>query len=124
MQGDQVVLDVSEVIDQVKQRLIDRGLTIVERVPIPDVDGRSSCWAPQLKQARTIYAFGNPVARWLIVLVAALYLAAFILSAQPPEDDDHHRRGARRQCHPRRFDAGDRTAAVHQPAGRDRVRAG
>ena len=37
--------------------------------------------APQLKQARTIYAFANPVARWLIVVVAVLYLAALVLSA-------------------------------------------
>ena len=85
VQGDQVVLDVSEVIDQVKQRLVDRGLTIVERVPIPDVDRQIVLLdAPQLKQARTIYAFGNPVARWLIVLVAALYLAAVILSRNRP----------------------------------------
>ena len=85
VQGEQVVLDVSEVIDQVKQRLIARGLTIVERVPIPDVDRQIVLLdAPQLKQARTIYAFGNPVARWLIVLVAALYLAAFILSRNRP----------------------------------------
>lgn len=85
VQGDQVVLDVSEVIDQVKQRLIDRGLTIVERVPIPDVDREIVLLdAPQLEQARTIYAFGNPVARWLIVLVAALYVAAVILSRDRP----------------------------------------
>ena len=85
VQGEQVVLDVSEVIDQVKQRLIDRGLTIVERVPIPDVDRQIVLLdAPQLEQARTIYAFGNPVARWLIVLVAALYLAAVILSRNRP----------------------------------------
>jgi hypothetical protein len=85
VRGDQVVLDVSEVIDQVKQRLVARGLTIVERVPIPDVDREIVLLdAPQLKQARTIYAFGNPVARWLIVLVAALYLAAVILSRNRP----------------------------------------
>ena len=35
LQGDQVVLDLSTVIDQVKQRLVDRGLTMVENVPIP-----------------------------------------------------------------------------------------
>ena len=41
LQGDQVVLDVSEVIDAVKQRLVDRGLTMVENVPIPTRTGRS-----------------------------------------------------------------------------------
>src|SRR4051812_18581669 len=82
LQGDEVVLDVSQVIDQVKQRLVARGLTIVERVPIPDTDRQIVLMdAPQVEQARTIYAFGNPVARWLIVVVAALYLAAFLLSS-------------------------------------------
>src|SRR4029453_10936185 len=85
LQGDQVVLDLSDVIDQVKQRLVARGLTIVERVPIPDVDKQIVLLeAPQLKQARTIYAFANPVARWLILVVAALYLAAFLLSRRRP----------------------------------------
>jgi hypothetical protein len=85
LQGDQVVLDVSEVIDQVKQRLVARGLTIVERVSIPDKDRQIVLMdAPQLKQARTIYAFANPVARWLIVVVAVLYLAALMLSRRRP----------------------------------------
>ena len=85
LQGDQVVLDVSEVIDQVKARLVARGLTIVENVPIPEVDKQIVLLdAPQLKQARTIYAFGNPLARWLILVVAALYLAALLLARRRP----------------------------------------
>ena len=66
LQGDQVVLDVSEVIDQVKQRLVDRGLTMVENLPIPDADRQIVLFdAPQLQQARTTYAVVNPVAQWL-----------------------------------------------------------
>jgi hypothetical protein len=85
LQGDQVVLDVSEVIDQVKQRLVARGLTIAERIPIPDADRQIVLMdAPQLKQARTIYAFTNPVAKWLIVVVAVLYLAGLVLSRRRP----------------------------------------
>jgi hypothetical protein len=85
LQGDQVVLDLSEVIAQVKERLVARGLTIVERVPIPDKDRQIVLMdAPQLNQARTIYAFANPVAAWLIVVVAVLYLAAFVLSRHRP----------------------------------------
>jgi hypothetical protein len=85
LQGDQVVLDVSDVITQVQQRLVDRGLTIVENIPIPDVDKQIVLLdAPQLKQARTIYAFTNPVAKWLILVVAALYLAALLLSRRRP----------------------------------------
>ena len=85
LQGDQVVLDVSEVIDQVKQRLVARGLTMVEGVPIPETDRQIVLMdAPQLKQARTIYAFANPVAKWLIVVIAALYLSALLLSRRRP----------------------------------------
>ncbi len=85
LQGDQVVLDVSQVIEQVQQRLVARGLTFADRVPIPDKDRQIVLMdAPQLEQARTIYAFANPVAKWLILLVAALYVAALSLSRRKP----------------------------------------
>ena len=85
LREDQVVLDLSQVIDVVKQRLAARGLTIADRVPLPDTERQIVLMqAPQLSQARTIYAFANPVAAWLIVVVAALYLAAFVLSRHRP----------------------------------------
>jgi hypothetical protein len=85
LQGDQVVLDVSDVIDQVKARLVARGLTVVQNVPIPETDKQIVLLdAPQLDQARTIYAFADPLARWLIVVVVALYLAAFLLARRRP----------------------------------------
>ncbi len=85
LQGDEVVLDVGDVIDQVEERLVARGLTFVENAPIPDVDKQIVLLdAPQLRQLQTIYAFSNPVAQWLIVVVAALYLAAFVLSRRRP----------------------------------------
>jgi hypothetical protein len=85
VQGEQVVLDVSEVIDEVQQRLVDRGLTVVENVPIPEVDRQIVLLdAPQLERGRTIYAFANPVARWLLLVVAALYLAAVLLARRRP----------------------------------------
>jgi hypothetical protein len=85
LQGDQVVLDVSDVIDQVKQRLVDRGLTFVANVPVPQTDKQIVLiTAPRLKQLRTLYAFTHPVARWLIWVVIALYLAAFALARRRP----------------------------------------
>ena len=54
-------------------------------MPIPDKDRQIVLMdAPQLKQARTIYAFANPVAKWLILLVAALYLRRVPLSRRRP----------------------------------------
>lgn len=84
-QGDQVVLDVSEVVDQVKQRLVARGLTMVENVPTAAADREIVLFdAPQLKQARNGYALFNPLAKWLLVVVAGLYLAALLLSRRKP----------------------------------------
>jgi hypothetical protein len=85
LQDDQVVLDVDEVITRVKERLVARGLTIVENVPIPETDRQIVLMdAPQLRQARTIYAFSNPIAKWLLPLVGVLYLAAFLLARRRP----------------------------------------
>ena len=85
LQDDEIVLDVGEVIDQVKQRLVDRGLTFVENAPIPDTDRQIVLLdAPQLKQIRNIYAFTNPVARWLLPLVGVLYVLAFVLARRRP----------------------------------------
>ncbi|MFJ9388564.1 hypothetical protein ACIRON_07085 [Nocardioides sp. NPDC101246] len=81
LQGEQVVLDVDEVIQRVKERLVARGLTIVENVPIPETDRQIVLMdAPQLRQVRTIYAFSNPVAQWLLPVVGVLFLAALVLA--------------------------------------------
>ena len=85
LKGDQVVLDVSTVIDQVKAQLVARGLTFVANAPVPAVDRQIVLLdAPQLKQVKTIYAFSNPVAKWLILVVALLYVAGFLLARRRP----------------------------------------
>ena len=85
VQGNQVVLDVDEVITVVKERLVARGLTLVENVPIPDTDRQIVLLeSDELEQLRTIYAFGNPVAIWMLPLVAVLYLVAFVLARRRP----------------------------------------
>ena len=85
LQGDQVVLDIGDVLEQVKQRLIARGLTVLQNVPIPDVNKQIVLMdAPKLAQARTIYAFTRPIATWLLPVVALLYLIAFMLARRRP----------------------------------------
>src|SRR3954447_9097968 len=85
LQGDQVVLDVDEIINQVKERLVARGLTLVQNAPVPETDRQIVLMeAPQVTQLRTIYAFGNPLARWLLPIVGLLYLAAFVLARRRP----------------------------------------
>jgi hypothetical protein len=81
-----LVLDLSDVIDQVKQRLVDRGLTIVQHAPPLPATNREIVLleAPQLKQVQNIYAIANPVAKWLLVVVALMYLGALLLSRRKP----------------------------------------
>jgi hypothetical protein len=85
LQGDEIVLDVDEVISRVKERLVARGLTIVENVPIPETDRQIVLMeAPRVRQMRTIYAFSNPVAKWALPFVGALFVAALLLARQRP----------------------------------------
>ncbi len=85
LQGDDVVLDVSEVVDQVKARLVDRGMTFVENAPIPQSDRQIVLMeAPRVQQLRTIYTFSDPVARWALPVVGALYLGAIVLARRKP----------------------------------------
>ena len=54
-------------------------------MPIPETDRQIVLMdAPQLRQMRTIYAFGNPVAKWLLPIVGVLYLAALLLARRRP----------------------------------------
>ena len=85
LEGDNVVLDLSDVITVVKQRLVDAGLTFVQNLPIPQVDKQIVLLnAPQLRQAQTIYAFANPVATWGMPVVGLLYLLSLLLSLRRP----------------------------------------
>lgn len=86
VQDGEVVLDLSVVVDQVKAQLVQRGLTFVQNAPpIPAADQQIVILqSDQLKQVRTIYAFSNPVAKWLLVVVALLYLAGLLLSRRRP----------------------------------------
>jgi hypothetical protein len=85
LQGDQLVLDISAVLEQVKQRLVARGLTMLQNVPIPDINKQIVLMdAPQLAQARTIYAFARPLATWALPAVVLLYLIAFMLARRRP----------------------------------------
>jgi hypothetical protein len=85
LRSDQLVLDVSEVIDQVRELLIERGLTVGEAVAVPDSQRQIVLLeAPQVREVRTIYAFGNPIARWLILVVIGLYAVGLLLARRRP----------------------------------------
>jgi hypothetical protein len=82
IQGDQVILDTGDLIEEVKQRLVDRGLTIAANLPVPPVADRQIVLltSPQLQTARTAYALGQPVAQWLIYVVLLMFVIAVLVS--------------------------------------------
>jgi hypothetical protein len=82
IQGSQVVLDTGVIADQVKQRLVDRGLSVVANVPVPPQAQRQIVLldSPQLAEVRSAYALAQPVAQWLIYVVAAMFVVAVLLA--------------------------------------------
>ena len=85
LEGDDVVLDISEVFVAIQDGLIDRGLTIAARFTIPDKDRQIVLLeAPQLAQLRTIYSITSPVLAALVFVALALFVVAIFLSRRRP----------------------------------------
>jgi hypothetical protein len=85
LEGDLVVLDISVALEAVKQGLIDRGLTIAERINIPEVDREIVLLeAPQLAQLRTVYAIASPILAALLFIGLGLFVLAVVLAQRRP----------------------------------------
>jgi hypothetical protein len=84
IQGDQVVLDTGDLIDAVKQRLVDRGITWAANLPVPSVADRQIVLltSPQLAQARLAYQIAQPISQWLIFFVILLFIAAVLVAVR------------------------------------------
>ena len=84
IEGDQVILDTGDLIELVKQRLVDRGLSWAANIPVPPLVDRQVVilTSPQLATARTAYAIGQPVAQWLIWFVILLFIVAVAISTR------------------------------------------
>lgn len=85
LQGDQVVLDITAVIDQVKAGLVEKGFGAAANINIPVQDQYIVLLeAPQLAQIRTIYSFTSPVATYLVWFVLGLFIIAIVLARRRP----------------------------------------
>lgn len=84
IEGDQVILDTGDLIEIVKQRLVDRGLSWAANIPVPPLVDRQVVilTSPQLETARKAYAIGQPVAQWLIWAVILLFVVAVVISTR------------------------------------------
>lgn len=85
LQGDEVVLDISVLVDQVKQGLVDRGFAAAANINVPQADRQIVLLeAPQLAQIRTIYSFTSPVAAGLVFIAILLLVLAVVLARRRP----------------------------------------
>jgi hypothetical protein len=85
LQGDEVVLDISSLIDQVKQGLVDRGFAAAANINVPEADRQIVLLeAPQLAQIRTIYSLTSPIAVGLFFFAILLLVVAVVLARRRP----------------------------------------
>ena len=85
LHGSQVVLNLSVVIGEVEQRLAAAGLTFARNLPIPNSDAQIVLAnAKHLGMVRSAFGFADSAGRWLIGVVAALYLGALALARRRP----------------------------------------
>ena len=85
LQGDEVVLDIGVLIDQVKQGLVDQGFSAAANINVPQADRQIVLLeAPQLAQIRTIYSFTSPVAAGLVYIAVLLLVLAVVLARRRP----------------------------------------
>ncbi len=82
VQNGTVTLDLTVVIETVRQRLVERGLTVLEKVTIPASTGSQIVLltSSQLAAAENIWTYTDPIARWLLPIVFLLYLGAILLA--------------------------------------------
>jgi len=85
LQGDEVVLDIGVLIDQVKQGLVDQGFSAAANIEVPQAERQIVLLeAPQLAQIRTIYSFTSPVAAALVYIAILLLVLAVVLARRRP----------------------------------------
>jgi hypothetical protein len=80
IQGDAIVLDTGFLIEQVRDLLVERGFTIVEGVPIPDVVDREIVLlrSEQVVTISRVYQLTDVATSWLIWIALGLLVAAVI----------------------------------------------
>ena len=85
LQGDEVVLDIGVLVDQVKQGLVDRGFEAAANINVSQADRQIVLLeAPQLAQIRTIYSLTSPIAAGLVFFAVLLLVLAVVLARRRP----------------------------------------
>lgn len=80
-----IVLDISSVLTVVQERLVERGITIADKVTIPDNDRQIVLYENSAIGAiQTIYAFTGPLLSFYPLIVAILFALSIALARNRP----------------------------------------
>jgi hypothetical protein len=83
VQNNEVVLDLSNLVTQVKQRLIDSGFTIAEKIPATTSATIVLFQAPNAALIQTGYSILNAVGFWLPLIAITLAMVGIFVSRRP-----------------------------------------
>lgn len=82
-EGDDLVLNISSLLQEVQTALVDEGIDIAGAVTIPDSDAQVVLLdSPALAQARTIYGLASPILSVILLLTAALFTLSVLLATR------------------------------------------
>lgn len=85
IQGDQVVLDVSALLTEVKNQVVAAGLTVAENVEVPKGDTQIVLFESRIVgQLQLIYRLTSPVLAWFPLIIAALFCLSIALARNRP----------------------------------------
>ena len=83
--GDQVVLNTTQLLKEVQQQVVDAGLSVAANITIPDTGNQIVLFeTPLIGQVQTIYAFTAPILQWLPLIVFALFALSIALARRRP----------------------------------------
>lgn len=81
--GDELVLNISSLLQEVQQNLVDDGIDVAGLVTIPDSDAQVVLLnSPELAQARAIYGLASPFLSVILLLTAALFTLSVLLATR------------------------------------------
>jgi hypothetical protein len=85
MQGDQVVLDISDLLTAVQGQLVAQGVSLADKVTIPASDRQIVLFeAPAVAQLQFVYSLASPILQWFPLLLAILFGLAITLARRRP----------------------------------------
>ena len=81
--GDELVLNISSLLQEVQTSLVDDGIEIAGLVTIPETDAQVVLLdSPELAQARAIYSLTSPFLAVILLITAALFMVSVLLATR------------------------------------------